>query len=277
MKKSLNEHEYPGYFKRRPHLIKLLYATCYLSQFRKWYLFPLIAKLLRKSRQPFTYMDIGCGEGQFLFPFAEKYPESQFIAFDRSANNVAFYDLYIASKPFKNVVPVRGSIDTYCETAMADFIACIGVLHFVESDEQSLKNIYNLLKPGGQVLLQVPVNGRTVLPWYRFAQQHLGNYDNIQHRQRHYQQDEFLAKVAHAGLHISEVTYTSGFAGILAHELFNIPFLYYINKGVLHKIAAFVAFNLLFPFIMLLYFIDYCGTGKATGNGIIVLATKPEQ
>lgn len=274
MNKTLNEHKYPDYFLNHPGLIRVLYATCYLSQFRKWYLQPLIAKILRQMPDTFTYLDIGGGEGQFLFPFAAKYPNASFIGLDKNQNNIDFYNTYIRKRPFNNVTAIQGDVEDSHLPTTADIAVCIGVIHFVNDDVKALKSIYNMLKPSGRLLLQVPVNGEIVLPYYRTLLKRFGNYDTIQTRKRFYLPAEIKDKVKLAGFTITREIHTYGFWGKLAHELFNIPFLYYINGGIAHKIAAFIAFNVLFPFIMLFYVIDYCIVGKTTGNGVILVCEK---
>jgi SAM-dependent methyltransferase len=272
MNKTLNQHEYPDYFKRNPKLIKLLYATCYLSQFRKWYLQPLIRNLIRSQPADFVYVDFGCGEGQFLFPFAERYQKATFVAVDKNQNNFDFYRLYIEKMPTKNVLAVHASVEQFVAPVPADVAVCIGVLHFVDDDLVALRAMRVALKAGGKLLLQVPVNDKVVLPWYRSLASRLGNYDTIQSRQRHYTPKSLHSIVQLAGFTVESSTLIYGYCGKLAHELFNIPFLYYLNGTIIQKVIAFLAFNLLLPFIMLLYIIDYCISHKAEGNGIILIA-----
>jgi SAM-dependent methyltransferase len=52
-----------------------------------------------------------------------------------------------------------------------DSVICFNVLEHIERDETALRNIYNLLEPGGRFLLLVPSH-----PWlYGSLDQHLGH------------------------------------------------------------------------------------------------------
>ena len=53
-----------------------------------------------------------------------------------------------------------------------DSVICFNVLEHIEQDEKALKNIFDLLEPGGRLLLLVPSH-----PWlYGTLDQHLGHY-----------------------------------------------------------------------------------------------------
>jgi SAM-dependent methyltransferase len=60
-----------------------------------------------------------------------------------------------------------------------DSVICFNVLEHIERDEKALKNIYDLLEPGGRFLLLVPCH-----PWlYGSLDQHLGHRRRYRRRE----------------------------------------------------------------------------------------------
>jgi SAM-dependent methyltransferase len=77
-----------------------------------------------------------------------------------------------------------------------DSIICFNVLEHIEQDEKALKNIFNLLKPGGRLLLFVPSH-----PWlYGSLDRHLGHH-------RRYGKKELRNKLETAGFKLVSLEY----------------------------------------------------------------------
>lgn len=258
---------------KHPGLIRWVYAIGYIVQFRKWYLQPAIGRLLRSLPPQFTFVDAGSGEGQYLFPHSKKHPSATFIGIDKSLSNINFCNAYIQHRPFGNVRVLQGALEGTPLVKDADVVVCVGVLQYIEDDKQALQSINGMLKPGGTLLLEVPVNGDIVLPLYRHTLQRFDNYDVLQGRKRIYLPQEVLGKISAAGFSIKQTTYTYGFWGKLGYELFNIPLLYLMNGSIAGKVLAAIAINIINPFTMICYFIDYC-MHKQDGNAMIVVAEK---
>ncbi|HEY0628128.1 MAG TPA: class I SAM-dependent methyltransferase [Sphingomicrobium sp.] len=72
-----------------------------------------------------------------------------------------------------------------------DLVALLDVLEHVPDDAASLKSIYRLLKPGGALLLTVPIN-----PWMWSA------HDVAHHHQRRYRRQEIRRLATDAGFDI---------------------------------------------------------------------------
>ena len=274
MKTSPLKHEFPETILKHPGLIRIVYALCYLSQFRKWYLYPTIKKMLHSLPENFVYIDAGCGEGQYLFPYAAQFPKARFIGIDKNENNIIFGKIYIRKEPFNNVEALLMGVEEYPLKSFADVIVCVAMIHFVDDDRKALKALYENLNPKGRLLIETPVNGRILLPLYNTVLKYFGNYDAVQGRKSFYRPADIIDKVKDAGFTIRQTIYTYGFFGKLAHELFNIPFHCFINGNIFVKIIAYLVLTTLSPLIFLFYFIDYC-TPKNDGNGLIIIAEKP--
>ncbi len=95
-----------------------------------------------------------------------------------------------------------------------DSVICLNVLEHIERDETALKNIYDLLEPGGRCLLLVPSH-----PWlYGSLDQHLG------HRRRYRRKD------------LRKILETTGFRVIYLKYFNRIGVLgWFLNSRVLRK------------------------------------------
>lgn len=96
-------HQYPTWLRKHPRWIHLIYLTNYLVQLRKWHIVKKLGKLLRSKQQPFNLLDAGCGEGQFLLPYASKYSTSNFKGIDRAKTNISFGNTYAENRNFTHV------------------------------------------------------------------------------------------------------------------------------------------------------------------------------
>ncbi len=235
-------------------------------------MFPTLRRLLKSLPPGFISVDAGCAEGQYLFPNATRFPDATFIGLDKIQDNIDFCNAYAAIQPFKNTRFQQGAIEETTIAVPADIVNCIGVMQLIENDEQALRSIHAMLRPGGILLLEVPVNGTVILPLYKWVVQKFGHYETIHNRQRIYKPDELLAKISGSGFTIQKVEYTYGFFGKLGHEVFNIPFMYLVNGNLLTRFFAWLFMNILLPLSVILNAIDYCTGEKKNGNSMIVIA-----
>jgi glycosyltransferase involved in cell wall biosynthesis len=115
-----------------------------------------------------------------------------------------------------------------------DSVICFNVLEHIERDEAALKNIYDLLEPGGRLLLLVPSH-----PWiYGSLDQQLG------HRRR-YRREELKKKLEAQGFRVISLKYFNRI-GILG---------WFLNSKILRRkrlsSLQLRVYNLLVPFFKL--------------------------
>jgi SAM-dependent methyltransferase len=115
-----------------------------------------------------------------------------------------------------------------------DSVICFNVLEHIEQDETALRNIFDLLEPGGRFLLLVPSH-----PWlYGSLDQHLG------HRRR-YRKKELRNKLEAMGFRVIYLKYFNRI-GILG---------WFLNSRILRRkrLSSFQLriFNLLVPLFKL--------------------------
>lgn len=241
----------------------------YLTQLRKWYTMKAWKRMLMDEQPGFTAIDIGCGEGQYIVPFCNKYNKANFIALDNRKSN----DDFIKSFKIKNINSICLNIENETPNTKADLAICVGVMQYLSNDELALLNIYNSLKPNGQFLLYVPINGHYVTSFYPYIFKKYEQYESRNSRKRVYIEPEILNKLTAAGFKINYKTYTFGYAGKLSHELTNSCSTLIFSAPLYIKILASLALLILFPFIILLMFIDFYSK-KSNGNGVLLKMIK---
>lgn len=263
------DYQYPFLISKFPKLIKLVYAFNYLTQLRKWYVMQEWKLMLANTQNKFTVIDIGCGEGQYIVPYCTNYPSAQFIGFDNRKSNQVFCD----SLGIPNLSVFCLDIETQEPNAEADLAICIGVLQYLKHDVQALINIYSCVKPGGQFLLYVPINGMFLTKFYPFIFKKFAQYESINDRKRVYTEKEITDKINLVGFEIINKSYTYGTAGKLSHELMNSCTTIILSAHLVYKILAGVILILLIPVIFSLMVFDFYSK-KSEGNGLLLQLRK---
>ncbi len=227
------------------------------------------------TKLPVNYhlSDFGCGEGQYLFPFVEGNKSGRFSAIDKNAANIAFCQSYISSLRLENSEIIQADIGAVNLETPADLLLCIGVLQYVEDDSAALANLYKQCKPGGKLLLYLPVYGRFILLFYKWLFHKFPNYETVQNRQRIYQPNDVIEKVKAAGFNIEKLEYTYGIFGILAHEIQHSFLLLITSLPWLFKLVFAILLIMAFPLIWLLMVLDFV-MPKRSGNGLLVVARR---
>lgn len=270
--KHLQAHTIPPLFFKIPQLIHLIYFGNRLINLRNWHLRKAIKSLIN-NHEPGKYIDLGCGEGLHLFPVATRHRNWQFLGYDRNRNTAKFCRDYIQKQNIPNVNVRQLDIDNQKIDEKADIIVCASVLQYLKNDVTGLEHIKNALDEHGTLLLYVPINGKTILGYYRKLKKKADGYDSVQNKQNEYTLDSIANKVEAAGLFISRYQLSNGTAGILANECYYILINWISSNHFVRKLVGALLFALLFPPIILLNTMDFYTTHK-TGNGVLIVAKK---
>jgi SAM-dependent methyltransferase len=270
---KIYSHFYPSWLIKYPWLIEILYVVNYLIHLRKWHIHSTISKKLNQIDFDFRLLDAGVGEGQFLMPLAKNYPNSHFTGLDKLAAHQIFCSAYAKSFKLNNVSFVTQELESFIGDQTFDVIICVGVLQYVQNDELVLNHFYNQLTHGGILLLYVPVNNKSILPFYTTLTRKMSNYETIQNRQRIYNQPQITAKLLKVGFTIEENINTYGNLGILSNELINTYLMLFNSSVSLFRILLTLIFILFYPMLLICMILDYF-LPKKTGNGLLVIARK---
>ena len=107
----------------------------------------------RQPRSPFTYVDLGCGDGVGLILLAAAYPEARFVGIDALAEHIARGRALAADIGLGNV---NFQCATFAEAeegvgGTADYVALRGVVTWVSpaAAAAALNLAARLLRPGG--------------------------------------------------------------------------------------------------------------------------------
>jgi len=113
-----------------------------------------------------TFLNIGCGggyEGLLFSGYGTRY-----IGLDFSHNAVSFTKKLVTNAGFDCVTFQAEAEALPFEDNSIEYIYSSGVLHHTPNTEQSLKEAYRVLKPGGTAMIGLYATYSTMFLWYRF-------------------------------------------------------------------------------------------------------------
>lgn len=266
-------HQYPSLFYRYPRLISLVYLWNRVTQLRNWYVHNALHGILKKVPPQFTCLDLGSGEGLYLFPFSRKYPRGHFEGIDKTYSHIAFSHRYRTSLGRRNVSLCFQELEYLDRCPYADVVICVGVLQYIVEDERVLANIYQLMKGGATFLLYVPVNGSFLFPGFEKFYNSKQNYEKRQARQRVYAATEIIQKVQEAQLDIQSACFTYGFWGKLAYEGYTYFLSHILHGSWIKRGYGGVGMLLFLPIQLIAMALDFF-LPNSHGNGLLIRARK---
>lgn len=265
---QISRFEYPRWLMRIPRFIYIFYAINYFFQLRKWHVSVLIKKVIKSSAKRGTWLENGCGEGQYLVPISRKFRFWKCVGMDIKESNITFL-----RKLIPEVQLIHDNIEFSKYDEKADLITCIGVLQYVGNDHIALTNMAKLLKDNGKCILYVPVNGQIHSALYSHLLDKNEHYEKVNERQRIYTVPELIKKVNDGGFNCETSISTYGICGRLSHELTQSLMILITTSQWLVKILSIFTLLFISPLIILLMTIDY-NLKHSYGNGIVMILTK---
>ena len=248
---NVNRHEIPPVFFKFPRLMHVLWAM-------KFVLYPRVAVVHRQLKscnfKGLRVLDLGSGDGQFLFPIAASGPVSM-DAVDLSGSNLRF------TKALLPLVNTHGvGIPTFlsqADTAHYDFIQCISTLQYLEDPDAIIKNIYRVLARDGRFLLYVPLNQFQEFFLYRWIFNRFSNYESTMQRKRIFSLGEIYEYLEIAGFKIESFTPTYGWFGRWSHELLSIGSILISQSNWRYKIMGLLWVLQFLSVILTLNFLEW--------------------
>lgn len=273
MQGHLTEHIYPAFLFRYPKFIRLLHCWNLILLQRNQVTSAFIHKIASALPAGSVVIDAGCGDGQHLLPCWHTFPELHFRGVDKNRDHIYFGKKYCESFPQK--APIRffqQNLEELQFSNEADMILCIGILQYIEEDSLVIKNFHKALKTNGILIVYTPVNGRIILPVYRYFFNRVQHYEKTQQRRRVYTAKEITEKIRTAGFSVQQKKFTYGPLGIFGHEVYSLLLMGMGSSGIWSWIFSGLLLILL-PFIVAIIWTDRL-VPKKNGNGMIIVAEK---
>jgi 2-polyprenyl-3-methyl-5-hydroxy-6-metoxy-1,4-benzoquinol methylase/glycosyltransferase involved in cell wall biosynthesis len=207
-------------------------------------------------------LDVGCGEGGCSFALARELTGSRVTGIDIDETSVAACNRVARHLEAHNVQFEQADVTRLQYCSRFDAAVCIDLLEHVEDDGAVLDCIYRALKPGGHLVVHVPLRHqlqRRVLPTHV-------EHSVEDHVRDEYVRPEIAAKVTGAGFRLQRLTTTFGLSGELAFELNTL-----FADSRLSGLAAAATF----PLGLALGYLDVATTDQVEGNSLLLVGVKP--
>jgi SAM-dependent methyltransferase len=207
-------------------------------------------------------MEIGCSSGFLIRELLKSFPKAIIIGAD-----VVKEPLYKLAKSIPGVPLIRFDLlQCPLPKKSVDILVMLNVLEHIENDVVALEKAYNILKPGGTLVIEVPACP-ALYDEYDAELQHFRRYNSF----------DLVRKVTHCGFQIIRKTHLGCiiFPAFAVVKLLNKYKLFRKRKSVVKERAARTSNNILVRLAMK-FESKYLSTFKLPfGVRIIVVARRP--
>ncbi|MCI5225315.1 MAG: class I SAM-dependent methyltransferase [Candidatus Electrothrix sp. AX2] len=217
--------------------------------------------LIPKKQKYRHILDAGSGPGVFSFELARRFPDSQILGVDLLRDPINACQHIAQKTNIKNAKFRQTSLEDLTEKNTFDLVVCVDIMEHIEADQSALNNLYQVMAPGGILVLHVPAMYRRYPVWKKMV-----NFDVVTHVRPGYEPHEIKTKVQQAGFFIQKSGFTYGFWETLANNLS------YMITGARKQNK--VLYALAFPFLHLISLIGYRARPVSLGAGFFVIAKK---
>lgn len=298
---AVNRHQYPQWL-ARPFMLRAWHTLTLLITLRNWYIGRWLLQHLPETGQAknaetplFTgeggwgetrsytasLLDVGCAAGDFFLPWARRHSDWACTGIDAGADAISLCRRFIEQTQLRNACAEHATLQQFTTPLQYDAVWCFSVLQYIDDDDAALRKVYTLLKPGGTLLLYVPVNERRLLPFYTRAMRALTttnaaiDYDRAQGRMHTYTPNSIIQKLSSAGFTVTAQQGAHGLWGKLYYEPYSLLLQSAKALPVWAAWLPLVLLALLLPALWLLMWLDYLlPPTPAAGNGLLVMATR---
>ncbi|MCB0804269.1 MAG: class I SAM-dependent methyltransferase [Bacteroidales bacterium] len=263
IKRSLGE-----VFNKRPILRKLFYRMLDLLLLRTWHVKREIRKWIRENGKSGEVVDAGSGFGQYSYFLGKESKDWKITGLDVKEEQIEDCNQFFNKIGFDHVSFHYADLTQYNEQNRYDLALSVDVMEHILEDVKVFENICRALKPGGMLLISTPSDqgGSDVHDHDHesFIDEHVRDGYNI---------DEIREKLKKGGFSKSEARYSYGTPGKISWRIsMKYPILM-LNKSRLFFVILPFYYLLLFPFALILNYMDARQNHK-TGTGLIVKAWK---
>lgn len=229
------------------------------------YLRSLYFRQFVEGLKPEVILDAGCGDGDYSFYLAERYPHAHIDAWDINESRIRLNKEIQGRIGFKNIQFRRDSITELNSENRYDLILCIDVLEHIANQEKVLLNFGRALKRNGKVFIHIPLERYRPPPLFKHLKD-FRKWAEEEHVNDMLRKNDFHHLVAQSGLDIlnSRPTFRY-FSGEMAVSLFEL----FMAKRLIHRLIQ----GILLPVCRICCYIDLLHEGSK-GFAVAVLAQK---
>ncbi|MFV0289364.1 MAG: class I SAM-dependent methyltransferase [Mangrovibacterium sp.] len=257
-------------FNQTPSLRKTFYGMLDILLLRAWHINSMLRKL--ELPQKANILDAGSGFGQYSFRMSRIFKQAQILAVDVKEEQIADCNRFFQAINEDDRVKFEvGDLTTFSQANKFELILSVDVMEHIEEDVQVFRNFYHSMKAGGVLLISTPSDQGGSDSHHDHEEGAHGFID--EHVRDGYSIDDISTKLKSVGFSTIEAKYSYGTAGKISWKLsMKYPILL-LGVSKLFFIALPFYYLLVFPFCLLLNWIDL-HTKHSSGTGLIVKAIK---
>ena len=255
---------------QRIWLRHLVFTLVRMTTLREWYLCSALNKQLQVCKN-FSFLDAGCGMGQFAFRIAKKYPCANVTGFEQVDHRVQDNNHVAARMGLKNLEFHTRDISQLTEKSQYHVILCNSVLEHIKDDIKTLKKLYDALYEKGILIIYVPSQEKRVIKALKKMQDRQileSKTGKLHDHIRYYSKEELVSKAASVGFECLQSTSTYGRFGRWSYDL--VTFVQY-HRFVKWLFPLYLLF--LHPAVMILMWLDFIQNNEQ-GNGLMLVCQK---
>lgn len=247
----------------------LFYKLLDIILLRTWHIKKEIRQIKKILPANAQLLDGGSGFGQYVYYLSTLSKTWNIKALDIKAEQVSDCNQFFGKLGLSERVKFEeADLTKFVDPNNFDFILSVDVMEHILEDVTVFKNFNNSLKPGGVLLISTPSDkgGSDVHVDHQssFIEEHVRDGYNI---------IEIEEKLFATGFTKVEVKYAYGRPGSISWRLsMKYPILL-VNKNKIFLLLLPIYFVVIFPFVLILNFLDIKIKHK-TGTGLIVKAWK---
>lgn len=257
-------------FENRPYFRGLFYYLIDYMVVSFWHIRRGINQFAKSHQQKTVHvLDAGCGLGQYEYFITRKFKHWNILGIDNCQTEVGECNEFFTSHNYQRVLFKTACLCDLNYRASFDLVLAVNVLEFVEQDEKVLSNLFQSLKPGGQILIAVQSDkAKKAMP--NFTNKIMRNQPLV-HR---YNNLAFKKKLKELGFVNIRGTYAYGVTGRISTNLgVVIPKWLLRNSEIWLYLMPFY-YLMTYPFIFILNLIDTY-FNHISGTELVVRANKP--
>jgi SAM-dependent methyltransferase len=257
------------FFAGSPVMRKILYFLLDLLLLRTWHVKKALRKISWQMPGEATVLDAGSGFGQYTWRMSRMNNKWNIKAIDINTEQIEDCNSFFSKTGLSDRVTFQTSdLTTLNESDRYNLILSVDVMEHIEEDLLVFQNFYNSLKRDGILLISTPSDkgGSDV------------NSDSDEsfideHVRDGYSISDITEKLSSAGFSDVKTDYTYGAPGNISWRISMKYPVKMLNASYLYFIILPVYYLILFPFSLILNFLDLRLTHK-TGTGLLVTARK---